>query len=90
MRKGVLRPENNETWVKLGGATQARGRVCWIHFLGDSEGVEFADQQSQVEMLHDADEGKTFVRWRRLGRKGVEETRDISPDLLGPANGPRW
>lgn len=52
--------------------------------------VEFADQQSQVEMLHDADEGKTFVRWRRLGRKGVEETRDISPDLLGPANGPRW
>lgn len=38
-------------------------------------------------MVHDVSEGKTFVRCRRLGRKGVEETRDISADLWGPS---RW
>lgn len=39
-------------------------------------------------MVHDASEGKTFVRWGRLGRKGVEETRDISADVCSPADAP--
>lgn len=39
-------------------------------------------------MVHDASEGKTFARWGRLGRKGVEETRDISADVCSPADAP--
>lgn len=82
-----LEPENNETLVKLGRSRKAEGWICWIHVLGR---VELADQWSRHQILHDASKEKTLSDGRRLGRKGVEETWDISADVFGPANDPRW
>lgn len=76
--------------MTLGRGRTGEGAVLLDPRAGNLGRVEFADQRGQLEMLHDASEGKTFVRWKRLGRKGVEETRDISADLWGPADGPKW
>lgn len=53
---------HGDFWVTQ-GAAEAKGRVCWTHAVGNSEGLSLRISGSKVEMLHDVSEGKTFVRW---------------------------